>query len=310
MKKILFFSWSLTTIATVLPFSVVDGTCWIPTEPTRTLSSQRPTWAFLRQRRRAAGLHGIEAKRSSSSSSSASSSLKKQQQKQPSLSDALNRIHRKNRLPVDIDTTRDACPCGGLGRSDRVARPYRECCAKFHDAAVFYLEQQQQQQQQLDMPSNSSLCWPDSPRQLLASRYTAFFYRWPAYIMATTHESSRDYRPPAQYMDWCLALDRDGMFDALDFVSLTVEDEEDVSDDASEAYISFVVTLQEKQKKAKRPAKKAGFGKVATTPSPRSQVVEIWERSHFLRDSTGRWKYASGQVRTGSGGSGSVLLNT
>jgi uncharacterized protein YchJ len=305
--KILFFSWSLTSIATVFVGAFVGGTCWIPTVPTTALSSQRPTWAFQRQRRRGA-LCGIEAKRSSSSSSSSSSSpssLKKQQQQQPFKSDVLNRIHCKNRLPVDIDTTTDACPCGGLGRSDLLARPYRECCAKFHDAAVFYLEQQLD----TNLPSNaSSLCWPDSPRQLLASRYTAFFYRWPAYIMATTHESSRDYRPPAQYMDWCLALDRDGMFDALDFVSLRLEDEEEGDEDANEAYISFVVTLQEKQK-AKRPANKAGFAKVAATTPPPPRAVEIWERSHFLRDATGRWKYASGQVRTGSGGSGSVLLN-
>jgi uncharacterized protein YchJ len=145
-----------------------------------------------------------------------------------------------------------------------------------------------------------SIIWPSTPRQLLASRYTAFMYRLPAYIMATTHPTNTDYYPPSQYHQWMKELIQPNrMFDNYDFIDISIVhntpidqpniniDSEDMND--TEAYISFAVRLRNKQMTDNNNSNMPAQPTITTT---------IRERSHFLRDinDAGRWKYASGMI--------------
>ena len=66
------------------------------------------------------------------------------------------------RVPKDPEV---ACACGSK-------RTYANCCKKFHDSGEA----------------------PDDPINLIRSRYSAFAYRLPGYIMRTTAQGSADWK--------------------------------------------------------------------------------------------------------------------
>uniref|UniRef100_A0A7S0AHI5 YchJ-like middle NTF2-like domain-containing protein n=1 Tax=Minutocellus polymorphus TaxID=265543 RepID=A0A7S0AHI5_9STRA len=169
----------------------------------------------------------------------------------------------KNRLPEAASS--EACPCGS-------GQKYGDCCQPFHLGSK----------------------WPQSPREVLQTRYSAFAYRLPAYIIDTTHPECRDWRP--NKVDWIKDLDRQGMFDSYEFVSLEPGEEEAGSDD-NEGYITFKVQLK---------AKGTGAG----GESIEGQEMILSERSKFLNDGEPLcWRYASGEVKSDVSGLDDVVLN-
>jgi len=175
------------------------------------------------------------------------------------------------------------CPCGGLSPSSTASSssiPYKDCCQPLHDTALGtkYVE------------SPSCL----SPLDVLRSRYTAFVMRNAGYIISTTHPECRDYREDK--VSWAKSFDKEGLFDSFEFIKLEVlGDDDDEKDDESnsnenEAYISFQVTLQKKDKVDERTIVK--------------------ERSRFLKDPMkGSWTYAGGDVRSQVEGLQDTQLN-
>ena len=156
----------------------------------------------------------------------------------------------------------DACPCGGggigatiteTGMDNNNYKSYEECCAPYHRGDAY----------------------PESPRLLLQSRYSAFALRDIRYIIETTHPTNADWREDK--VAWVKDLDRN-MFDNHDFVALHAGLEEVTSE--TEEYITFTVTLRGKE------------GSEFDTKQKRI----IRERSKFLKDNDGRWLYASGEL--------------
>lgn len=94
----------------------------------------------------------------------------------PKLDDVLAGF--KTRAPDDADS--QPCPCG----SEKV---YSECCGPFH--------------------GGEKMC--ATMTDVLRSRYTAFSWRNIEYVMATTHETCRDYREDR--VAWAKDLDKSGM---------------------------------------------------------------------------------------------------
>jgi SEC-C motif-containing protein len=132
----------------------------------------------------------------------------------------------------------------------------------------------------------------EEPIDVLRSRYSAFCYRIPLYIMATTHPTCRDYNE--NRLEWVKCLNRDGMFDSYDFVKLEIGDQES-GDNADEAYLDFKVTLR---------------AKAETSQCAPGQELTVLEKSRFLRDGDPlQWRYAGGDVRTDVIGIESVVLN-
>lgn len=168
----------------------------------------------------------------------------------------------------------EPCPCGTSGTAT-----YAECCAPFHNGVKV----------------------PQQPLEVLKTRYTAFVFRNIPYIIATTHPVCRDFSP--NKIKWAKELNKNGMFDSFDFVSLqpivdatTATDQQQAETSTftnHEAFLEFKVTLR---------AKADG----ATT------VVS--EKSRFLQaDSDNNqpqgWLYAGGDVRSEVVGLQDTILN-
>jgi SEC-C motif-containing protein len=129
----------------------------------------------------------------------------------------------------------------------------------------------------------------------LQSRFSAFAYRLPGYIIETTHETCRDFQEDK--IAWAKDLNKQGMFDSYDFVELMAGEEESGSTsttDEEEAFVDFRVRLRANAKTGKYME---------------GEEMVIMERSRFLKDETG-WKYAGGDVRTDVAGIEDVVLNT
>ncbi|KAI2499259.1 hypothetical protein MHU86_15246 [Fragilaria crotonensis] len=202
---------------------------------------------------------------------------KQQQQKQqeafrgfgkptaPSWQQVAEKCGKKN-TPLPFE----ACPCGGgaIGSKTTTAGidddnkninnnivSYTECCAPYHRGDAY----------------------PETPRKLLQSRYSAFVIRDIRYIIETTHPTNGDWREDK--VAWVKEMDS-SMFDNHDFVALHVEEEEVKSD--TEAYITFTVRLR---------------GKEGSEFYDTKQERIIRERSKFLKDNKdGRWLYTSGEL--------------
>lgn len=167
-----------------------------------------------------------------------------------------------SRMPNDADET--DCPCG-------TGRKYIDCCAPFHHK------------------EKSCLTMTD----VLRSRYTAFSWRNIQYIIETTNEACRDYRN--DQIAWAKDLDKTGMFDSFDFVSLEAGQEEQGEINENEGFIKFKVTLRAKED---------------TSFALAGQETVVSERSRFLRDpTTGVWSYAGGDVRSEVTGLEDTILN-
>ena len=158
------------------------------------------------------------------------------------------------------------CPCGTIEGA-----LYKDCCAPFHN------------KEQL----------PQSPREVLKTRYSAFAWRMPLYVIETTHSACRDFKKDK--IKWSKELNRNGMFDSYDFVKLDVGEEIISEDDDGEGFIDFKVLLK---------ANKSSGEHIE------GQDILVQEKSRFLRTSDGGWKYAGGEVTSNvSGLEGTVLNN-
>ncbi len=178
----------------------------------------------------------------------------------PKLDDVLATF--KTRIPEDADN--QPCPCG-------TARQllYGNCCGPLH--------------------RGDRKCTTIS--DVLRSRYSAFSWRIIEYVMATTHESCRDYREDR--IAWANDLHRKGMFDGFEFVGLSAGEEE--TENENEGFIEFKVIFR---------ARNDGKNSVA------GHETVISERSKFLRNPTdGTWSYASGDVRSDVAGLEGTTLN-
>lgn len=168
----------------------------------------------------------------------------------------------KTRIPEEADN--QPCPCGA-------GKLYGTCCGPLH--------------------RGDRKCTTMS--DVLRSRYSAFSWRIIEYVMATTHESCRDYREDR--VAWAKDLHRKGMFDGFEFVNLSAGEEEVNKDNENEGYIVFKVTFR---------ARNDGKTSVA------GQETVISERSKFIRNpSDGTWSYASGDVRSDVAGLEGATLN-
>jgi SEC-C motif domain protein len=178
-----------------------------------------------------------------------------------------------NRKPESVED--QPCPCGLDGKN------YGDCCFPFHSKSLY----------------------PQSPRSVLKSRYSAFVYRLIGYIIETTHPSSRDYRDDK--IAWAQDLNKNGMFDSFQFVRLEILQDSDLSitENIFEDYIEFQVTIQAKilRQQSQKPTMLQTID---------GQYTTIKEKSKFLKDSgTGIWAYASGEIRSNVIGIENVVLN-
>ena len=177
----------------------------------------------------------------------------------------------KTRLPEDASVD---CPCG---RTDATGAPmsYEACCQPCHAGLT------------------SGEGYPmESPVDCLRCRFSAFAYRLPLPIIATTHSDNRDYR--TDRVAWARTLNRDGMFDDFRFVRLEVGKAEEGSN-AREAFLSFSVALR----------------RVSGTKDEDGMDDEmtVLERSRFVRTKEGGWLYANGEVTTTAAGYEGAVLN-
>jgi SEC-C motif-containing protein len=166
------------------------------------------------------------------------------------------------RLPAADDIATATCPCGS-------GSIYTDCCAVFHRGEAF----------------------PQSPEKVLRSRYAAFYYRLPGYIIESTHEECRDFQEDK--VDWAKNLHKGGMFDSYDFVGLEVGTEEAGRAD-NEAFLDFKVQLRANAK---------------SSSTLEGEMMTVMEKSRFLRDEKG-YRYAGGDVRTDVAGIEDVVLNS
>lgn len=177
----------------------------------------------------------------------------------PTLADVL--LPMKTRLPVDSSVP---CACGS-------GEPYAECCAPYHRGEVL----------------------PAAAERLVRTRYSAFAYRLPAYVVNTTHPLNRDYEKDT--VRAVKALDRRGMFDSFEFVELAITSTEE--DSSEERFATFTVTLR-----ASKDAAAEGVVK--------GQELRLRERSRFLPTADGSsWLYAGGEVRALVDGIDDTVLN-
>ncbi|KAG5189515.1 hypothetical protein JKP88DRAFT_233093 [Tribonema minus] len=147
----------------------------------------------------------------------------------------------RDKVPKDAST---ACVCGS-------GKAYQDCCRHYHDGTRFA---------------------PD-PVALLRSRYSAYAYRLPDYIMATTHPDHEDYKPAkdkAGAKAWQQSLLN--FCDAYTFQGLQPGALE-LEDDGAVAFLNFTAKV-----------------------NALSQRLQFVERSKFLCGGDGRWLYVSGDA--------------
>ena len=183
--------------------------------------------------------------------------------------------------------TSSPCPCGIQQQQQQQQKPYRECCAPYHEGRKL----------------------PESPRVVLQTRYTAFLRRDLRYIIETTHPNNADYREDK--VAWVRDLNRHGgIMDEYEFVSLNIENEDWSSETDSEAYITFTVQLLEKGEQewaSKSIGNNESSSSSSSSPPPilgenksddddDVKVITIRERSQFLRQDNGKWLYGTGEV--------------
>lgn len=167
----------------------------------------------------------------------------------------------KTRLPKDPSCE---CVCGSC-------KPYDQCCRPYH-----LLERS-----------------AESPEKCLRARYSAFAYRLPRFIIASTDKTNRDYR--SDKVKWARFLDREQMFDSFQFDGLEIGRAEAGNSDR-EAFLTLSVTLREID---------PGSG------LPTQSLPQIFkERSKFVRTAKGAWLYASGDVTTEQAGLRGRSLNS
>ncbi|MFM7468322.1 MAG: YchJ family protein [Vampirovibrionales bacterium] len=131
------------------------------------------------------------------------------------------------------------CPC-------QSGNPYTSCCEPFHT------------KRQL----------PDTPEQLMRSRYSAFALGLVTYIMETTHRQSESYVKATAF--WREQLKR--YCQQTEFLGLNILSAPEVTATSTEGYVHFIATL-----------------KLNPIEKP-EQLTEQEEHSHF-RKVSGRWLF-------------------
>ncbi|KAL1527777.1 hypothetical protein AB1Y20_009162 [Prymnesium parvum] len=165
-----------------------------------------------------------------------------------------------NRLPSRADV---CCPCG-TGDS------YEACCQPYHLGVKV----------------------AETPERCLRSRYSAFCYRLPKYIISTTAKSNSDWQ--ADKVKWARRLHKEQMFDSFEFVSLEIVDQAEGASER-EALINMRVTLQPIDERTKL----------------KSQVepMVFAELSKFKQTAKGAWLYSTGSVTSEVAGLKGRTLN-
>ncbi len=177
----------------------------------------------------------------------------------------LEELEFPDRIPPNASDT--PCPCG----STALPLLYKDCCSPFHSGEKL----------------------PQSPLEVLKTRYTAFAWRIPQYVIETTHPVCKDFRKDK--LKWARDLNRSGMFDSYDFVKLDVVGEETFNpDNDGEGFIEFKVNLKANKNSGEHIE---------------GQDIVVQEKSRFLRTSDGGWKYAGGDVTSNVAGLEGIKLN-
>lgn len=179
----------------------------------------------------------------------------------------LEELEFPNRIPNNASDT--PCPCGSGTTTHQLL--YKDCCSPFHSGQKL----------------------PQSPLEVLKTRYTAFAWRMPQYVIETTHPVCKDFRKDK--LKWARDLNRSGMFDSYDFVKLDVVGEETFNpDNDGEGFIEFKVNLKANKNSGEHIE---------------GQDIVVEEKSRFLRTSDGGWKYAGGDVTSNVAGLEGIKLN-
>jgi len=181
--------------------------------------------------------------------------------KSPSLESIVAKF--PNRIPDNaVECT---CPCGSGGL-------YQDCCSPFHKKEKIL----------------------GAPIDVLRTRFTAFVWRMPQHIIETTHPTCRDYIKDKEV--WAKDLNRDGMFDSYEFVSLEAEPQIFDAEDENIGYIDFKVNLR---------------ANASNGPHLEGHEIVVRERSKFIRSGKPlSWSYAAGEVTSDVAGIEDVQLNS
>jgi len=128
------------------------------------------------------------------------------------------------------------CPCC-------FGKTYEHCCKPYHDGKN-----------------------PEDALSLMRSRYSAYFFHLPEYIIRTTDTENLQYNKDVklwknEILDFCRMTD----FESLEIIDFSSKD--------AEAYVTFVAHL-----------------------SQDGEDVSFWEKS-FFRKVDGKWLYVSGEVK-------------
>lgn len=126
------------------------------------------------------------------------------------------------------------CPCGSL-------KKYKKCCKTFHDGVL-----------------------PSSALELMKSRYSAYSAHQADYIIATTHNTNKDFKNDTNswkrdILDFC----ENTKFEKLEII--------DFIDGVEESFVTFKASLNQQ-----------------------NQDVSFTEKSRFLKEH-GKWMYVSGE---------------
>ena len=128
------------------------------------------------------------------------------------------------------------CPCGS-------GKTYENCCKLYHEGKE-----------------------PEDALLLMKSRYSAYFFCLPDYIIKTTHKDNLQYKNniklwKKEILEFCRTTD----FDSLEIIDFSVE--------ANQAYVTFIAHLRQG-----------------------GEDVSFWERSLFYKVDE-KWLYVSGEVK-------------
>lgn len=229
-------------------------------------ASNYPTLAIIQQQRSENGPLYMAKKKGSSKKKIISTTSKGFGAPPPSLVEVASKF--RNHLPVE-DPGNEICPCGS-------GKTYGLCCEFYHKTI------------------DESLPESHTPIDLLRSRYTAFAWRLPLYVMESTHPTCRDFSNDR--IKWAKDLNKSGMFDSYEFLGLEDIGDVEEGENSDEAFVTFKVRMRARE----------DIG-----PYIGGQEIVIQEKSRFLRDGEPvRWRYASGDVKTEVAGVGDITLNS
>ncbi|OEU06044.1 hypothetical protein FRACYDRAFT_273245 [Fragilariopsis cylindrus CCMP1102] len=221
----------------------------------------------------------------------------------------------KTRVPSNNEEGDVPCPCNsgnGNGNDDdehkKIPKTFNECCGPLIASTATSASTAAAASSQAESERTLGCV---TPRQVLQSRYVAFYYRDVNHIIQTTNQVCRDYQE--NKIVWAKELDQNGMFDSFEFVDLTILKEEIIDkqqNDNEEAYLEFTVRLRGRtyEESSSRSIKRST--EQSSLSSIEGDETMVSEKSKFMKDdSTGIWTYAGGDVRSNVKGLDDITLN-